>query len=89
MSWPVGWQGNDAAVKTAAETIGEALRRLRLLCGRGHGREGKVLLQARGALLEWLEGAAATRGPDWRGLGEWAYVECHTKAAELFHTACL
>ena len=38
---------------------------------------------ARIELLSWLEVRAAERGPGWLGRGEWSYVECQAKAAEM------
>lgn len=84
MSWPVGWQGNGASVVTAAETVGEALRRLRLLVPSAAPSD-----TARIDLLSWLEKAAAGRGERWCGRGEWAYAECAEVAqgAEHLHFA--
>ena len=92
MGWPVGWQGNDASVVTAAETVGEGLRRLRkiardeLALRRIEVDDAVAATQrSRRELLVWLETECAARGAQWRGLGKWAYVECHTKARESCH----
>ena len=86
MSWPVGWQGNGASVVTAAETVGEALRRLRLLVPSGGAAPSDA---AHTDLLSWLEQAAAGRGERWCGRGEWAYAECAqvAQSAEHLHFA--
>eukprot|EP01048_Picozoa_sp_COSAG05_P012685 COSAG05_NODE_1291_length_5263_cov_29.410147_2_plen_663_part_00 len=79
MGWPVGWQGNDACVVTAAETVGEALRRLRKLVAIGSGssaQEQSPKSVTRQALLRWLEGEAGRLGPQWMGAGEWSYIDC-------------
>jgi hypothetical protein len=118
MSWPVGWQGNDASVVTAAETVGEALRRLRMITRLAEQQQvlqeqqeqqemqataagssvvarlsenerGSAAVRAhasRLALLQWLEAECAQRDAQWRGLGEWAYVECCEKAREIGHS---
>jgi hypothetical protein len=83
MGWPVGWQGNDAAVVTAAETVGEGLRRLRQLSRAEMADASQA--RPRRQLLMWLETQCAARGDSWRGLGKWAYTECHEKSEEVGH----
>lgn len=90
MSWPVGWQGNDASVVTAAETVGEGLRRLRNASREQRSKLSKLafddpVASTRRKLFLWLEAQCASRGPAWCGMGKWAYVECHEKAKELGH----
>eukprot|EP01045_Picozoa_sp_COSAG04_P020050 COSAG04_NODE_2010_length_5007_cov_3.051141_5_plen_76_part_00 len=71
---------------TAAETVGEALRRLRLLVPSGGAAPSDT---AHIDLLSWLEQAAAGRGERWCGRGEWAYAGCAEVAqgAEHLHFA--
>lgn len=95
MGWPVGWQGNDASVVTAPETVGEGLRRLRKLSrdGMAHPQQMPVgvdnavgtICRSRRKLLAWLEVQCAARGAQWCGMGKWAYIDCHAKAQELCH----
>jgi hypothetical protein len=92
MGWPVGWQGHDASVVTAPETVGEGLRRLRKISRDEMAQPQRMLVgvedavattqRSRRRLLAWLEAQCAARGAQWCGMGTWAYLDCRAKAQD-------